>query len=93
MTTQQIIERISRQIPLSKEQVSKLLKSTTEVLTENLLNGKSIHIQNFGDLQVRKKNERVNVNPKTGIRTLTPPKLQLSFKQNSKLKDTLLKGE
>ncbi len=93
MTTQQIIERISRQIPLSKEQVSELLKSTTEVLTENLLNGKSIHIQNFGDLQVRKKNERVNVNPKTGIRTLTPPKLQLSFKQNSKLKDTLLKGE
>ncbi len=93
MTTQQIIERISRQTQLSKEQVSELLRSTTEVLTENLLNGKSIHIQNFGDFQVRKKNERVNVNPKTGIRTLTPPKLQLYFKQNSKLKDTLLKGE
>ncbi len=78
---------------LPKEQVSTLLQGTTEIITENLLDGKNIHIQDFGDLEVRKKNERVNVNPKTGVRTLTPPKLQLCFKQNARLKDAFPKGE
>ncbi|HCS88426.1 MAG TPA: HU family DNA-binding protein [Bacteroidales bacterium] len=90
MTTQQLITEVSRKTQLNKEKVTDLLESTAEILTESLLQGKNIHIQDFGDLEVRKKNERVNVNPKTGIRTLTPPKLQLCFKQNSKLKEILL---
>lgn len=93
MTTQQIIAEISRHTGLSKEQVSTLLQGTTEIITDNLLDGKNIHIQDFGDLEVRKKNERVNVNPKTGVRTLTPPKLQLCFKQNTRLKEAFQKGE
>ena len=93
MTTQQIIAEISRRTDLSKEQVSTLLQGTTEIITDNLLDGKSIHIQDFGDLEVRKKNERVNVNPKTGVRTLTPPKLQLCFKQNTRLKEAFQKEE
>ncbi len=93
MTTQQIITAICRHTDLSKEQVSTLLQGTTEIITDNLLDGKSIHIQDFGDLEVRKKNERVNVNPKTGVRTLTPPKLQLCFKQNTRLKEAFTKGE
>ncbi len=93
MTTQQIIAAICRHTDLSKEQVSTLLQGTTEIITDNLLDGKSIHIQDFGDLEVRKKNERVNVNPKTGVRTLTPPKLQLCFKQNTRLKEAFTKGE
>lgn len=93
MTTLQIIAAICRRTDLSKEQVSTLLQGTTEIITDNLLDGKSIHIQDFGDLEVRKKNERVNVNPKTGVRTLTPPKLQLCFKQNTRLKEAFTKGE
>ena len=93
MTTQQIIAEICRRTDLSKEQVSTLLQGTTEIITDNLLDGKSIHIQDFGDLEVRKKNERVNVNPKTGVRTLTPPKLQLCFKQNTRLKEAFTKEE
>lgn len=92
MTTQQIVTSIAEQTELSKEDVQKLLLATTEVLTESFLNGVGVHIQDFGDLEVKKKNERVNVNPKTGVRTLTPPKLQLCFKQNSKLKEVLQKG-
>ena len=93
MTTLQIIAAICRRTDLSKEQVSTLLQGTTEIITDNLLDGKSIHIQDFGDLEVRKKNERVNVNPKTGVRTLTPPKLQLCFKQNTRLKEAFQKEE
>lgn len=91
MTTQQLITAVSKRTRLNKEQVTDLIQNTTEILTDSLLQGKNIHIQDFGDLEIRKKNERVNVNPKTGIRTLTPPKLQLCFKQNSKLKEILLK--
>ena len=40
-------------------------------------------------LEVKKKNERVSVNPTTGIRMLVPPKLVLTYKPSSLLKEKL----
>lgn len=88
MTTKDIINRTAATTHLSKEQTAALVQSTTEMIVQELLNGKNILIQHFGTLEVRKKNERMSVNPRTGVRTLTPPKLQLNFKPNPALKET-----
>lgn len=89
MTTKELIGNIAATTQLSKSQASTLLDATLEIITEALLEGKNIHIQNFGDLEIKKKNERLSVHPKTGIRTLTPPKLQISFKQHNTLKEDI----
>ncbi len=89
MTTKELIATLAAETGISKGQVTDLLGATTEIITQALLDNKTIHIQNFGDLEVKKKNERLSVHPRTGVRTLTPPKLQLSFKQNAALKDEL----
>ncbi|MCQ2334710.1 MAG: HU family DNA-binding protein [Paludibacteraceae bacterium] len=74
---------------MTKMQTEALLNTTSDVLVQALLDGKSVLMQNFGTLEVKQKNERLTVHPKTGIRTLTPPKLQVYFKPNAGLKEEL----
>ena len=52
-------------------------------MTDHLLQGDSVQLPNFGVFEVKKKLERIMVNPGTGQRMLVPPKLTLGFKPNS----------
>ena len=53
------------------------------------IEGDSLSLSGFGVLEVRKKNERVSVNPSTGVRMLVPPKLAISYKPSPLLKERL----
>ena len=52
----------------------------------------SVLIPTFGTFEVKKKLERVMVNPSTGLRMLVPPKLVLSFKPNISWKERVKNG-
>lgn len=89
MTTKELISDITAQTSLSKNQVQQLLEATTQVITNTLLDGTHVHIQDFGDFEIRERKERITVHPKTGVRTLTPAKKQIVFKQTNTLKNNL----
>ena len=89
MTQKELINEIANRLNMTKVQTEQLLNATSELIIQALLDGKSVMIQNFGTLEVKQKNERVSVHPKTGVRTLTPPKLQVNFKANPNLKEEL----
>lgn len=52
----------------------------------------SVSISSFGSFEIKKKMERIMVNPSTGQRMLVPPKLVLSFKPNISLKERIKSG-
>jgi DNA-binding protein HU-beta/integration host factor subunit alpha len=54
--------------------------------------GDSVLIPTFGTFEVKKKLERVMVNPSTGLRMLVPPKLVLNFKPNISWKERVKNG-
>ena len=87
MTQKELINEIANRLNMTKVQTEQLLNATSDTIVQSLLDGKSVMIQNFGTLEVKQKNERVSVHPKTGVRTLTPPKLQVNFKANPNLKE------
>ena len=89
MTQKELISETAKSLDMTKVQTEQLLNATSELIVQALLEGKSVMIQNFGTLEVKQKNERVTVHPKTGVRTLTPPKLQVNFKANPNLKEEL----
>lgn len=89
MTQKELISETAKSLDITKVQTEQLLNATSELIVQALLDGKSVMIQNFGTLEVKQKNERVTVHPKTGVRTLTPPKLQVNFKANPNLKEEL----
>ena len=55
---------------------------TNELTEENV-----VGITGFGTFEVKKKLERVLVNPATKQRMLVPPKMVVSFKPNTGMKD------
>ena len=56
-------------------------------IIQELQEGNAIGIQGFGAFEVKKKAERIVINPVTRLRLLVPPKLVLAFKPSPILKD------
>ena len=89
MLTKEFIGLIVKNAGLSKKNAEELLATTTAVLRENLMAGKTVQLQGIGSLEVKERKERTIVHPKTGKRTVSPSKKQLAFKPVANLKDEL----
>ena len=87
MNNKEFISELSRRTGYSNKEASQLVSSVLGIMTQELQEGKSVVLQGFGTFEVKKKLERVSVNPVTQQRLLIPPKLVLSFRPS-----TLLKG-
>ena len=66
---------------------SELISSLLSGMTQQLEEGNVIAVQGFGTFEVKKKAERISVNPTTKQRMLVPPKLVLNYKPSTLLKD------
>ena len=66
---------------------SELISSLLSDMTQELEDGNAIAIQGFGSFEVKKKAERISINPSTKQRMLVPPKLVLTYRPSNTLKD------
>lgn len=87
MNNKDFSELLASRTGLSLEEVSNNVNSLVEFMTERLCAGDSITAQGFGTFEVKKKNERVMVNPVSHKKMLVPPKLTLNFKPSANLKE------
>ncbi len=87
MLTKELITQISEQTGSTKKRTEELLNATTSVIVENLLNGKNVILQGLGSFEVKTKNARTIVHPKTGERTAVPAKQQIVFKPTASSKN------
>ena len=81
--TSELAERLGYTIKDTSELMGSLLSSMTQELEE----GNVIAIQGFGSFEVKKKAERISINPASKQRMLIPPKLVLSYRPSNTLKD------
>ena len=77
---------------LKISEVQNMMETVVAAMGEHFAESKAIQMPNFGVLEVRKKLERVIVNPTSGQRMLVPPKLVLGFRPSPVLKDKIKKG-
>ena len=81
--TSELAERLGYTIKDPSELINSLLASMTQELEE----GNMIAVQGFGSFEVKKKAERISINPASKQRMLVPPKLVLSYRPSNTLKD------
>ena len=81
--TSELAERLGYTIKDTSELINSLLASMTQELQE----GNMIAVQGFGSFEVKKKAERISINPASKQRMLVPPKLVLSYRPSNTLKD------
>ena len=87
MNNKEFIPELSRKLGYTNKDTSQLVSSVIGVMTQELQDGNNIAIQGFGTFEVKKKLERISINPATQQRMLIPPKLVLTYKPSVTLKE------
>lgn len=87
MKSKEFIAELSKKLSKSPEETSELIDLFLADITQELVDGKDIYLPELGTLEIKKKAERISVNPSTQQRMLIPPKLVLAFKPQNRLKE------
>ena len=86
MNNKEFIAELAQREGFSLKDTADMVTSLVNHMTEQWEEGKQIAVSGFGTFEVKKKNERVSVNPVTQVRFLVPPKLALIFKPSNSIK-------
>ncbi len=92
MTNKDFISELAEQTGYTPEETQKMVNTVVEAMGDHFQEDGAVLVPNFGTFEVKKKLERIMVNPSTGQRMLVPPKLVLNFKPNVNWKDRLKNG-
>lgn len=87
MNNKEFISELSRRFVYTNKDTTQLVSSVISAMTQQLQDGNTVAIQGFGTFEVRKKLERISINPATQQRMLIPPKLVLTYKPSAILKE------
>lgn len=87
MNNKEFIAELSGRLGYTAKDTSELVASTVSNIIKQLQENNAVVIQGFGSFEVKKKAERISVNPTTKQRMLVPPKLVVSYKPSTVLKD------
>ena len=91
MNNKELINELAEEPGYTKEDSQRLVKSLIDTMSEDFEKGENVTISGFGTFEVKKRMERVLVNPTTGKKMLVPPKLVLGFKPSNSIKEQLKK--
>lgn len=86
MDSKTFLDKVGQVSELDRQTCTSFLETLTELIETSIASGESISIPSFGNFEPRKRNERIMSHP-SGKRLLVPPKLVVSFKPSTVLKN------
>lgn len=89
LTRADLSEAVHRQIGLSRSESADLVKSVLDMVSDTLVEGKTVKLSSFGTFMVRSKNGRVGRNPKTGEEVPITPRRVLVFRPSQVMKNMI----
>lgn len=92
MNNKQFISELAQRLGYTAQDTQKMMYQLIDTMGDVFQEGNTVTVQNFGTFEVKKKMERIMINPTTGQRMLVPPKLTLNFKISPTWKDQLKNG-
>lgn len=87
MNNKDFINQMAERLDMNAKEVQQLTNAFVNEMAERMEDGSVLAVQGFGNFEVKKKLERVLINPMTKQKMLVPPKLTLSFKPGGALKE------
>lgn len=92
MNNKDFITELSQRMGYTADETQQLVNCVVDSMGDHFQDDDSVLIPTFGTFEVKKKMERIMVNPSTGQRMLVPPKLVLTFKPNVTWKERIKNG-
>ena len=92
MNNKEFVAELAQQTGYTQDDTQKLERKVIDAMITEFEDGEVVAIPNFGTFEVKKRMERVVVNPTTKKRQLVPPKLVLGFRPVAAVKEKLKNG-
>ena len=92
MNNKYFIQELASRMNYTQDETQRMVFSVIDAMNEKFQEGEPVTIHNFGTFEVKKRMERIVVNPSTHQKMLVPPKLVLGFKPIASIKKTLNEG-
>ncbi|MGN0281747.1 MAG: HU family DNA-binding protein [Prevotella sp.] len=92
MNNKEFIQQLSQRMGYTASDTQRMVTNVIDHMSDGFQEGNCVSISGFGNFEIKKKLERIIVNPTTMQRMLVPPKLVLNFKPASTWKDKIKKG-
>lgn len=89
MKNKELVTELASRLGWTASEVTEMLSAFSAVMSSALVDNDTVYLQGLGQFEVRKKAERISVNPANGKRYLVPPKLVPSFKPGTTVKNRL----
>lgn len=92
MDNKTLVDTLSRNLDISRDTVGALIDGLATAVGECGASLDSVALTGFGTFEPKKRMERVAVHPASGKRLLVPPKIIMTFKPSSILKQRVRNG-
>ena len=89
LTRIQLAEAVYQEVGLSRNDSAQLVDDVLEKMSQALVSGETVKISSFGSFHIRKKNQRMGRNPKTGEEVPIKPRNVIIFRASHVFKDTI----
>ena len=86
VTRVDLYEAVYQKVGLSRSETSFLVELILKQITDTLAEGETVKLSSFGTFIVRKKEQRIGRNPKTGLEVAISPRRVIVFKPSPILK-------
>jgi nucleoid DNA-binding protein len=93
MNNKEFIAQLAAKTGYTQTDTQQMVRTIVAEMGSHLEEGDSLQINNFGTFEVKKRLERIVVNPGTQQRMLVPPKLIINFKPVAAIKENLKKTQ
>lgn len=80
MNNKEFLAELSKRTGIVAADAQKKILQLVDAMNTHFQEGDVVAVYDFGTFEVKKKMERIMVNPANGQRMLIPPKLVLNFK-------------
>ena len=92
MNNKTFIQRLSQTTGYTQDDSQKMVYSVVDAMNEQFQEGESVIFPGFGTFEVKKRMERIVVNPTSRQRMLVPPKLVVGFRPAASIRKVLKEG-
>ena len=89
MNNKEYIAELSRHTGFSQDDTQRMVRCVVECMSQKFDEGVGISIANFGIFEIKKRMERIVVNPSNGQRMLVPPKIVVAFKAETSVRKSV----
>jgi len=89
MTKPEFIAKVAETAGTTKAEAERVVNAALDTIEESLKKGDAVQFVGFGTFEVRKREARTGINPKTKEKIQIPAKKAVAFKVGKKLKDAV----